>query len=68
MDVQEQFSRARLANIVVGTSMLQFVFEKLKDDFCVRAKIKEILKVKKFDPFSMNFMDLYDLCTKDLVK
>lgn len=68
MDVKEQFSRARLATIVVGTSMLQFVFGKLQDDFCVRTKIKEILKVKIFDPYSMNFMDLYDLCTKDLVK
>lgn len=68
MDVQEQFSRARLATIVVGTSMLQFVFGKLQDDFCVRTKIKEILKVKIFDPYSMSFMDLYDLCTKDLVK
>lgn len=68
MDVQEKFSRARHATIVVGTRMLQLIFEKLKDDFCVRAKIKETLKVKDFDPFSMNFMDLYDLCTKDLVK
>lgn len=68
MDVQEQFSRARFATIVVGTKMLQLIFEKLKHDFCVHAKIKEILKVKDFHPLSMNFMDLYDLCTKDLVK
>lgn len=68
MDVQEQFSRARFATLIVGTKMLQLIFDKLKDDFCVHAKIKEILKVKDFQPFSMNFMDLYDICTKGLVK
>lgn len=68
MDVQEQFSRARFATLIVGTKMLQLIFGKLTDDFCVHAKIKEILKVKDFQPFSMNFMDLYDICTKGLVK
>lgn len=68
MDVQENFSRARLATIVVGTSILQVIFEKLKDDFCFRAKIKEILKMNDFYPLSMNFMELYDLCTRDFVK
>lgn len=68
MDVQEQFSRARFATLIVGTKMLQLIFDKLKDDFCVHAKIKEKLKVKDFQPFSMNFMDLYDICTKGLVK
>lgn len=68
MDVQEQFSRARFATLIVGTKMLQLIFDKLKDDFCVHARIKEILKEKDFYPLSMNFMDLYDLCTKDFVK
>lgn len=68
MNERENFSRARLATIVVGTSMLRCVFKKPRNKFYFHARLKEKLKMRHFDPSSMNFMQLYELCAKNVVE
>lgn len=68
MDVRNSFLRAKLAILVVGTEMLRSVFEKHKQNiiFCVR--LKEKFEIKTFDPCLMNFKELYNLCTQNMVE
>lgn len=67
MSAEEIFLRVRLATLVVGTSMLRCVFEKTRDKFYFIARLKEKLNMRDFDPSSMNFMQLYELCAKNVV-
>lgn len=68
MNVKEKFSRARLATLVVGTSMLRYVFVKPRDQFYFHTRLNEILKMENFEPSSMNFMQLYELCAKNVLE
>lgn len=68
MSAGEKCSRVRLATLVAGTSMLRCVFEKRRDKFYFNARLKEKLNMRDFDPSSMNFMQLYELCAKNVVE
>ncbi|XP_062608813.1 uncharacterized protein LOC134270600 [Saccostrea cucullata] len=63
MDAQEMnLTRVKFAVVALGTNMLQLLFEKY-EDFQLRAKIQAKLSIRKFQPGSMGFKQLYDLCT-----
>lgn len=68
MDVPNNLSRARLATSLLGTEMMRHVFRKVKDNFIFQARLKEKFNLKNSDPCSMNFKELYDLCTKNMVE
>lgn len=67
MDTREKFSRAKLATLLVGTSMLQNLFEKRMDNFMFHRRLKEI-GIVNFKPLLWNFLNLYGLCTKGVIK
>lgn len=68
MDVPNSLLRAEVATSVLGTEMLRHVFRKVKDNFCFRARLKEQFNLKNSDPCSMDFKELYNLCTKNMVE
>lgn len=67
MDIQDKFLRAKLATLLVGTSMLQYLFGKRMDNFMFQRRLKEI-GIIKFKPPLWNFLNLYNLCTRGVIK